>query len=112
VQPWIGVCTQLPETLHTSVVQEFESSQSAADRQREQLAAGWLLQTPALHVSVVHASPSLQSASALQARQSATGSCEQTWLVGEQVSVVQALLSLAQSASVVQDTQPPSVALA
>ena len=106
----MAVRTQLPEALHTSAVQGLESSQSAAEVQREQLSAAWVAQTPALQVSVVHGSPSLHSAAALQATQPAIGSCEQTWL--EQVSVVQALSSLAQSAAVVQGMQPPSVALA
>src|SRR5262249_60133483 len=51
-----------------------------------------------------------QSTSAAQATQLGLGSCEQT--PPEQVSVVQASLSLGQSASVVQGSQPPSVALA
>src|SRR5262245_2142482 len=108
----MGVCTQLPETLHTSIVQGLESSQSPADRQREQLEAAWVLsQTPALQASVVHASPSLQSATVLHAMQSGTGSCEQTLFV-EQVSVVQALLTMTQSASVLQVLQPPSATVA
>jgi hypothetical protein len=102
----MAVSTQLPETLHTSAVQGLESSQSAAEVQLEQLSATWVAQTPASQVSVVHGSPSLHwQQRAGHAAGNRLG--EQTWL--EQVSVVQALSSLAQSAAVVQGMQPPSV---
>ena len=75
--------------------------------QDTQPGSGSYEQTPFEQVSAVQASLSPQSSAVVQGTQPGVGSCEQKPL--EQVSVVQALLSLPQA---VQDTQPPSVALA
>src|SRR5262245_9841294 len=103
----MGVRTQLPETLHTSIVQGSESLQSAADYEREQLEAAWVLShLPPLQASVMQGSPSLQSAAVLQAMQSGRGWCAQNPPTHFSAVHASLSLSLAHWSSVVQGTQP------
>src|SRR5215468_5415051 len=71
-QPAMVVSSQLPEALHTSMVQGLESLQSVVVVQRLQPGTARWPHTPASQVSVVQVFPSLQSLAVLHGMHPAT----------------------------------------
>src|SRR5262245_50081902 len=110
----MNACEQTSLEQVSAVQTLLSSGQSVSVLQDTQPGIGAYAQTPLEQVSAVQASLSPQSAAVVQGTQPGLGSCEQTLppLELEQVSVVHALLSLAQSAALAHWEQPPSVALA